>query len=48
MDVKNMAAMFGAKKPEPAPLRRGQTDGTKIAVAGVFSGGQNKTAGTIK
>ena len=38
MDVKARAAMFGAKKPEPAPLRKAPTAGTKIATAGIFGG----------
>ena len=33
-----MAAMFGAKKADPLPLRK-QGTGGKIAVAGIFSGG---------
>jgi len=47
MDVKNMAAKFGKKKDDPPPIQRKGTT-NKIAVAGIFAGGQNKIADTIK
>jgi|APSaa5957512535_1039671.scaffolds.fasta_scaffold121113_1 hypothetical protein len=47
VDVKSMAAMFGAKKDPPPPREKKAPVGNKVAVAGIFGGG-NKDQSAIK
>lgn len=48
VDVKNMAAMFGAAKKDPPPPREKKAPVGKVAVAGIFGGANKDQAVPIK